>query len=158
MKYILTALFMTLSVVSYAEEITIDLMPHPAKIAETTDVITMETTAFGAEETIPSILGYVVGLEYPPMGDYVVNITNSKKFKKPRFSVMICRIKKYLEDVDYNNGDYTPLSTAFNIKGKTYNMIGFYAGANAYPVQNYQVLILNGKGKTLWNQMDCKIK
>ena len=159
MKYILTALLMIMSFASYAEVPTIDLFEGPAKLAESTEILTIETTAFQPGQTMSSIMGEVVGLEYPPLGDYRARITNGKKFKAERFSLMTCKLKSYIEDIDYDMENAIPLSTAFGAKdGTLYNFIGWYSGSTAYPSDGYKVIVRNGKDKQFWNSMDCKIK
>ena len=160
MKYVLIALMFAVSSLSFAGDITpedgIAAMPVPDKIAEVTDVITMKTAAFSKEGTMQSITGHLIGIEYPPMGDYRVDVVGD--FRGERFSVMICTVADYLEDLPYDNDEYATLSTAF-ISGVTVsNVVGFYSGVVAYPVENYQVIVLNGKNKQLWNALKCRLR
>ena len=160
MKYALMALMFAVSSFSYANDITVEdgvaAMPKPQKIAEVTDVITMKTTAFAKSGTMTSITGHLIGVEYPPMGDYKVNITGN--FRGERFSIMICTVADYLEEIPYADDGYIPLSTAFIAGDTVNNVVGFYAGSLAYPVENYQVIVLNGKGKDLWNSLKCRLR
>ena len=160
MKYALMALMFAVSNLSFASDITVEdglaAMPKPQKLAEVTDVITMKTTAFSTEGTKQSITGHLIGVEYPPMGDYKVNITGN--FIGERFSIMICTVSDYLEEIPYATEGYTPLSTAFVAGDMVRNVVGFYSGASAYPVENYQVIILNGRGKDLWNSLKCRLR
>ena len=156
MKY----LVLVLAVFSMsAMAVSIDDIPKPAKMQEVTTVNTILTTAIMPDgTTMPAIKGYVVGLEGPPMGDYQVQITNGNGFKKPRFTLMRCTLANYLEEIDYNADDAIALSTAFTINGEVYNSLGFYSGSTAYPSPGYQIVVNNGKDKTLWNSMKCTIK
>lgn len=136
----------------------LDLIPKPAKMMETTEVVTIETTSFMNGNTMPAIKGFVVGLEAPPMGDYKVKVTNGNSFKGERFTLMTCNLKPYLEEINYAGEDVAVLSTAFTLNGEVYNSLGFYTGAMAYPSDGYQVVVVNGKDRTLWNSMNCRIK
>ena len=160
MKYALMALMFAVSSFSYASDITVEdglsVMPKPQKIAEVTDVITMKTTAFAKSGTMTSVTGHLIGVEYPPMGDYKVNIVGN--FKGERFSIMICTVADYLEEIPYADDEYIPLSTAFIVGDTVHNVIGFYTGSLAYPVENYQVIVTNGKNKQLWNALKCRLR
>jgi len=156
MKYLLATVLMLFSVSAMA--VSIDDIPKPAKLVEVTEVITIKTTAFTADETIPAVTGYIVGLEGPPMGDYKVKVTNGNGFKGERFTVMTCTLVPYLEEIYENLDESMVLSTAFTHNGEVYNALGFYSGSTAIASENYQVVVKNGKDRTLWNSMNCRIK
>ena len=156
MKYLLMAVLAIFSTTALA--VSIDDIPKPVKMVEVTDVITIKTTAFTDDETIPAITGYIVGLEGPPMGDYKVKVTNGNGFKGERFTVMTCTLVPYLEEVYEGAQSAMVLSTAFTHNGEIYNALGFYSGSTAIPSENYQVVVKNGKDRTLWNSMNCRIK
>ena len=156
MKYLLSLVFMLFSFSVMAASI--DGIPKPAKMMEVTDVITIKTTSLMSEGTVPAITGYIVGLEGPPMGDYKVKITNGNGFKGERFTFMACTLLPYLEEVYDGAGTSAVLSTAFTLNGEVYNVLGFYSGTTAIPSQGYQVVVRNGKDRTLWNSMNCTIK
>ena len=155
-KFLFSLVVMMFSLSAMA--VSIDDIPKPAKLMEVTDVVTIETTSIMNGQTLPSIKGFVVGLETPPMGDYKVKITNGNGFKGERFTVMSCNLKPYLEELDYVDSNVVILSTAFTVNGQVYNSLGFYSGSTAYPSDNYQVVVKNGKDRPLWNSMNCTIK
>jgi len=132
-------------------------MVSGVRMSDTTTVNTIETTAFGTDGSVQSRTGLLLGIEYAPFGDYKVHIGNGKNFQGERFSVMVCKLKNYIEDVPVEDDSLTALSTAFTIDGKLYNVIGYYSGTKTTPVDNYQIIIINGRGRTLWNSMVCKI-
>ena len=131
------------------------------KVANSTDIVTIETTAFNPTGggNMAAIKGSVIGMKYAPSGDYRVRILN-QGFKGERFYTMVCRLKNYLEDSFADVGqDYAMLSTALTaMDGTTYNVIGYYSGLNAYPSQDYKIIILNGDSVEYWNSMNCRVK
>jgi len=127
-----------------------------------TDSIDIQTTAFVPNSlgtSMEAVTGSISGLEYIPIGDYKVQITNCPSFKGERFAVMTCTIMNFVETIDYLEDDYAVLSTAFIHKGKAHNKLGFYSGCmRALPSNGYKIIVKNGKNKTFWNSMKCKIK
>ena len=155
-KFLFSLVVMMFSLSAMA--VSIEDIPKPTKLMEVTDVVTIETTSIMNGQTLPSIKGFVVGLETPPMGDYKVKITNGNGFKGERFTVMTCTLVPYLEEVYEGAQGAMVLSTAFTHNGEVYNALGFYSGSTAIPSENYQVVVKNGKDRTLWNSMNCRIK
>ena len=155
-KFLFSLVVMMFSLSAMA--VSIEDIPKPTKMGEVTDVTTIKSTAFLDDGTVPAIMGYVVGLETPPMGDYKVRIKNCKQFKPERFTLMTCTLSGYLEEVYDDAPDMGVVSSAFNIGGNVYNSLGFYDCPSKLPSDGYQVVIKNGKDNTLWNAMDCRIK
>jgi len=166
MKYLTLMIALLFSVSLYAadtDEPTLDdFGPQPKITNSALDIVSIETTSFMADggASLASIQGDVIGLEYAPAGDYRVRIVNGNGFKAPRFSLMICTLKSYIEDMDgLMTGDIAILSTAFtDLNGKVFNSLGYYSGATAYPSDGYKVIVLNGGGVQFWNSMNCRIK
>lgn len=153
-KLIVVLMLFSMSV--FAEPSLQDFGPQP-KLFDTTDIVNIQTTSFSKDGSLAAIEGDVIGLEYAPSGDYRVRIVNGSNFKGERFSLMLCNVKKYLEDIDETMTDAMALSTAFTDKsGKVHNVIGYYSGTTAYPSENYKVIIVNSR--EFWNSMNCRIK
>lgn len=131
------------------------------KIAKSTDVIEISTTAVMNGRTLPAIKGSLTGIEVAPSGDFKVRIKNCASFKGERFSLMTCTVDDYLDTLSnvIDNADVAVLSTAFYAKGTLYNKLGYYSGCpNAYPSDDYKVIITNGKKVKFWNSLHCNIR
>jgi len=128
----------------------------PVLIGQVNDVNTIKTTAFGPSGTKQSITGILTGAVFAPTGDFKIKITNGVSFRGERFSTMICNLEGYFDRTNYDE-EVVGLSTAFTINGETHNLLGYYTGMTAYPIEGYKVIILNARNHDVWNSMKCRI-
>ena len=155
MKNLINTIFILLATLSMT--IAIADTPKGKKLGNVTDVTTIKVIAFTDDSSLV-VNGTVTGLETGPMGDYKVKITNGNKFKGESFSKMDCTLLPHLEEVYGGAANGNVLVTTFTIDGVDYESLGFYSPAKAFPIEGYEVVIRNGKGRGLWNSMNCTIK
>lgn len=129
---------------------------------KSSDVIGISTTAFipnSLGTSIEAVNGTLTGVEYIPVGDYKVQITNCNSLKTDTFSKMSCTINDKIDRIDYTQDDVAVLSTAFILNGQAHNKMGMYYGCTkVLPGDGYKVIIRNGKNKTYWNSLKCTVK
>jgi len=160
MKKLLLLLVVCISFGSAYAESPLDNVPGLIKVAEVGEAVTLQTTSFAEGISMPTIKGYMIGLSYAPSGDYRVDITNCPSLNTERFSLMTCKVDKYLANIGevIDSPDTAMLSTAFTVGSTVYNKIGYFSGCRAYPSDDYQVVITNGKDVRFWNSLKCRIK